>query len=174
MLFIEQLRSVCAACFHYTAIAAEETREKVLAAFCHWSSQQRVSGPGFATVLYTASPHYLSTNPIYHQSLDPVFLLSEPGISAEPLCYRLISKPEAREVSPILLLLLLANKSFLKHKSWDMEEVFTDLFVVATDEEKSGRERECKATDMITVIWARVGWSFPWRVCLNFFCLKVV
>lgn len=174
MLFIEQLRSVCAACFHYTAIAAKETRAKVLAAFSHRSSQQRVSGPAFATMLYTASLYQLAANPIYHQSFDPVFLLSEPVISAEPLCYRLISKPEAREVNPILLLLLLANKSFLKHKSWDVEEVFTDLFVVTTDEERSGGKRECKATDMITVIGARVGWSFPWRVCLNFFCLKVV
>lgn len=36
-----------------------------------------------------------------------------------------------------------------------------------------GRQRECKAADTIIALGARVGWSLPWRVCLNFCFLKV-
>lgn len=57
-----------------------------------------------------------------------------------------------------------------------MEEEFMHLFVVETDDKKTGGGgggRECKATGMMVVIGARVSWSFPWWVCLNFSCLKV-
>lgn len=35
------------------------------------------------------------------------------------------------------------------------------------------RQREYKAADKIIAVGATVGWSFPWRVCLNFSLLKV-
>lgn len=199
LLFIEQLWlfeiSRCCIVPLYSS-CCKRSKRKILAALYHLSSQQKVSGPGFATTLYTESlnpvamsrqnranpswharhlEHHLSTNSIYHQSFDPWFLLSAPIISAEALCYRLISKPGAREVNLILLLLLLANKRGVKEKTWEMEEEFMHLFVVETDDKKTGGGggRECKATGMMVVIGARVSWSFPWWVCLNFSCLKV-
>lgn len=54
-----------------------------------------------------------------------------------------------------------------------MEEEFTDLFMMETDEEKTRGKKECKATGMIVVLEVTVGQSFPWSVCLNFSCLKV-
>lgn len=118
--------------------------------------------------------HHQSTNPIYHQSFDPWLLLSVLIISVEVLRYRLISEPGAREVNHILLLLLLpANKRGVEQKSWEIEEEITGLFVMETDEEKTEGEGGCKATGMVVVLGARVGWSFAQRVCLNLFCLKV-
>lgn len=38
-----------------------------------------------------------------------------------------------------------------------MEEEITGLFMVETGEEKTARERECKASGMIVVLGARVG-----------------
>lgn len=112
--------------------------------------------------------NHLSTNPIYHQSFDPLFLLSAPIISAEALRCRLISKPGAREVNPILLLLLPANKRGIKQKSWEMEEEFTDLFVVETDEEKTWGKRESKANWHDRCAWSQGGPVFPLKALLEF------
>lgn len=63
--------------------------------------------------------HHLSTNPVYHQSFDPLFLLSALITSAKTLCYGLTSEPRVREINHILLLLLPANKRGIEQKSWD-------------------------------------------------------
>lgn len=84
-----------------------------------------------------------------------------PTILAEAQCYGLISKPRARKVSPILLLFCWANKRSIRQKSKEMDEEFTDLFVVETDEEKSGEAKRMQSSWHDHCTWSHGGLVFP-------------
>lgn len=105
-----------------------------------WSTEQ---GKSFLACL--ASWASSVSKPRLPPKFWSLFLLSSLIISAEALHYRLIPKPGAREVNPVLLLLLPANKRGIKQKFREMEKGLTDLFMVEKNEEKMGMKTECKA-----------------------------
>lgn len=112
--------------------------------------------------------HHLSTNPIYHQSFGPLCLFPTPIISAEAPCYRLFSKPGAREVSLILVLLCWANKT---GKGINPKREKRHLQICLWWEQmrkRLGRQRQCKAADTIIALGATVGWSFTLEGLLEF------
>lgn len=112
--------------------------------------------------------HHLSTNPIYHQRFGLLCLFPTPIISAEAPCYRLFSKPGAREVGLILVMLCWTNKTGKGINPKREKRHLQICLWWKLMRKRLARQRHCKTADTIFALGATVGWSFTLEGLLEF------